>query len=259
MRLLPLISGFLRLALWIKVQRCELVENQSAVDTVTLPSTSPLISSTPNGVRTIPQARESTASSVPSSGLEKITEYPRLQNFLEDRMNDTETVDYDTVAPTSKAPTTVALTTKNMKCSFKICLIIILVFSLVVGTGICVHLFCRKSWRQRGKRHKIVCSCHGNYRTISCRHGNRKVPQVRVIRNSLETYSSCALHLGSHSNVYVDALDLEIEDIVMTSASSDQRDCDVEKDLARSKPAKPAKPVRPQHDYVNITVERRLN
>ena len=235
MRLLPLISGLLRLVVWIKVQRCENVPDQAAEISSLSPSySSPSPSSShiftsPNGVPTKLRTSggyitRSTTSNQISPTIQNSSS--PLRNITETRVEETAseaslftTTEWGTETPSSKEP--------MLKCKFEICLVLIILVVLVVGTGITALVHCRR----RSRHHKIQ-------HTIT--------PGSEL--NSGYKSGSCALTLMDDTNVYTDAIDLEIEGIARRVASMDTS-------VRPVKPAKPAKPVRINHNYVNISIQ----
>lgn len=221
MRLLPLISGLLRLAVWIKVQRCENVPDQAAKTTSPSPSSSDIFTS-PNGVptklqtsggyNTHPTLQNS------SSPLRNITETRSEESASESSPSNTK--EWGTETPSSKEP--------MLNCKFELCLVL-MILVLVVGTVITALVYCGRRNRHHTIQHTVYTS-PGSELNTGLKSG------------------SCALTLMDDTNVYADAVDLEIEGIARRVASTDNS-------VRPEKPAKPAKPVRLNHNYVNISIQ----
>ena len=268
MQFLHTIFTLLRIAIWFKLQLqidsvssnqvseglTELSEGLTEVSEdliVSSPAKFSAISTSPNSVETRRSDVGNTPSPTSSTGVLGVTDGVRSTIHTRQRLgilttSSTENTSNHGNEVTSTTTPTLAVhistehlkeetNTKTVTCYFKICLIITLVLSILLGTLIIAFVL----YVKRKKRyHRKTELCNGVDQLSQL-----PVPDLRGISDNPK--KNCLPDLewsGSYDNVYSDIVEMDMDHGVTLEAVG---------------PTKPVKPFRPRHEYVNITIETR--
>ena len=257
MQFLHTIYTLLRLAVWFKLQINSISSNQMSEDltdvsedlTVSSPGKFSAISTSPNSVETRRSDVGNTPSPTSSTGVlavsEKETIHTRQSLGILTTSSTENTSNHGNKASSTTTPTlAVYISTEHPKegtntetvtCNFKICLIITLVLSILLGTLIIILvLYMKRKKKNRGK----TGICNGIDQISQL-----PVPGLREITDTpMKNFLPDLDWSGSYDNVYSDIVEMDMDHGV---------------NLEALRPTKPVKPFRPKHEYVNITIETR--
>ena len=270
MQFLHTIITLLRLAIWFKLQINSISSNQVSEGLtevseglievsedltelsedliVSSPAKFSAISTSPNSVETKRSDVGNTPSPTASTGVSGVTDGVRSTIHTRHRLGilttslTENTSNHGNEVTSTTTPTlAVHIPTEHLKeetntetvaCNFKICLIITLVLSILLGTLVMVFVLYVKR-KKRYHRKTELCSGVDQLSQLP-------VPDLRGISDNPK--KNCLPDLewsGSYDNVYSDIVDMDLDVVTLEAV----------------KPTKPVKPFRPKHEYVNITIE----